>query len=298
MVARRAVHPRHVVELLKRLPKQKHGTKAADDAQLRLYSEILPGDFLNYGFFDDPDIAPEKLSLHDIQQAQLRYGRLLVAQIRDRGGAVLDAGCGMGGLLNLLVEQGFSPTALTPNSKQIKYVSSRHPTVPMIHGTFEDIPTDKFRGRFATVIMSESFQYMNLSAALGVMEKILAPGGRWILCDYFRANDRARKSGHLWADFVPALEKNNWQIVSSRDITRNALPAVGYAYMWGRRVGMPIATFVLEKLRRKRPALHYLFEEVIEQSRAYLLDQLELVNPETFARDKKYMLLTIERTAR
>jgi len=298
MVARRAVHPRHMVELLKRLPKQTHEAKAVDDVQLRLYSEILPGDFLNYGFFDEPDIAPEKLSLYDIQRAQLRYGQLLVAQIRDRDGLVLDAGCGMGGVLNLLVDQGFSPTALTPNATQIKHVRNRHPMVPTVQGRFEDIPTEKFRGQFATVIMSESFQYMKLSAALAAMEKILAPGGRWILCDYFRVNDRARKSGHVWADFVLALEKNNWQIVSSQDITRNALPTVRYVYMWGRRVGVPVAAFALEKLRRKRPALHYLFEEVIEQSCAYLLDQLELVNPETFARDKKYMMLVIERMAR
>jgi cyclopropane fatty-acyl-phospholipid synthase-like methyltransferase len=295
MVARRMLHPRHTVEWLKHLRKKPQAAKAVDDAQLKLYSEILPGDFLNYGYFDDPDIAPEKISLHDIQQAQIRYGQLLIDQIKNKNGTVLDAGCGMGGLLNLLVEQGFSPVALTPNRAQIKYISTRHPAVPMIQGKFEDIPVEKFRRHFDTVITSESFQYVNLAAGLATMERILAPGGRWILCDYFRTTDRARKSGHLWTDFLQALEKNNWRVVSEKDITRHALPAVGFVYMCGRRIGVPVAAFALGKLRRKRPALHYLFEEVIEKSNAYLLDQLELVNPETFAREKKYALLVIER---
>jgi len=295
MVAKRVAHPRHTIEWLKHLRKKPHAAKSVDDAQLKLYAEILPGDFLNYGYFDDPDIAPEKLSLHDIQQAQIRYGQLLIDQIQNRKGTVLDAGCGMGGLLNLLVEQGFSPTALTPNRAQIKYIESRHPAVPMIQGKFEDIPVEKFRRHFDTVITSESFQYVNLSAGLATMERILAPGGRWILCDYFRTTARARKSGHLWTDFVQALEKNNWRVVSEKNITRNALPTIRFIDLCARRVGLPVLNFALGKLQKKRPALHYLFEEVIETSRAYLLDQLELVNPETFAREKKYMLLVIER---
>ena len=294
MIAKRMVHPRHAVGLFKCLRKKSYAGKAVDDAQLKLYAEILPGDFLNYGYFDDPNVMPEQLSLHDIQQAQIRYGQLLINQIQDRSGPLLDAGCGMGGLLNLLVEQGFSPTALTHNRAQIQYVQGRHPTVPLVQGKFEDIPLKQYRHHFSTVITSESFQYMNLSAGLATIEQVLAPGGRWILCDYFRTCDRARK-GHLWTDFLQALEKDHWRIVSEKDITRNALPAVRYVYMWGKRVGVPVVSFALEKMRRKRPALHHLLKEVIEQSHAYLLDQLELVNPEVFAREKKYMLLVIER---
>jgi cyclopropane fatty-acyl-phospholipid synthase-like methyltransferase len=295
MVAKRVAHPRHTIEWLKRLRKKPREAKSADDAQLKLYAEILPGDFLNYGYFDDPDIAPEKLSLHDIQQAQIRYGQLLIDQIKNKKGPVLDAGCGMGGLLNLLVAQEFSPTALTPNRAQIKYISSRHPNVPLIQGKFEEIPVEKFRNHFDTVITSESFQYVKLPAGLAMMEKILAPGGRWILCDYFRTTERAHKSGHLWKDFLQALEKNGWRVVSEKDITRNALPTIRFVDLCARRVGLPVLNFALGKLQKKRPALHYLFEEVIETSHAYLLEQLELVNPETFAREKKYMLLVIER---
>jgi len=291
------LHPRHAVQLLKRLRKEDRATKAADDAQLRLYAEVLGGDFLNYGYFYTPDIPPEKLSLHDIQQAQLRYGQLLIDQIRDRDGPVLDAGCGMGGLLNLLVAQGYSPTALTPNRSQIHYVQSKHPAVPLVQVRFEQIPLEKYRRHFSTVITSESLQYMKLSEALAMLEQILAPGGRWILCDYFRTCESTRKSGHRWDDFTRALQEGKWKVVSERDITRHTLPSVGYVYMWGRRVAVPVAGFVLARLQRKRPALHYLLEEVIDEIQKYLLDHLDLVNPEIFAREKKYMLLVVERGA-
>jgi len=289
------LHPRHAVELFKCLGKKKQIHKSADDAQLRLYAEILPGDFLNYGYFDNPDIPPERLSLHDIQQAQIRYGQLLIDQIRDRKGPVLDAGCGMGGLLNLLVEQGFSSTALTPNRTQIQYLQSKHPAVPLVQGKFESIPLEKFRHFFSTVITSESFQYMKLNESLATLRQILKPDGRWILCDYFRTCESTRKSGHRWSDFTSALHEQGWKIISERDITRNALPSVGYVYMCGRRVAVPVTAFVLGKLRRKRPALHYLLEEVIDEIQQYLLDHLNLVNPEVFLREKKYMLLVIER---
>ncbi|HKS38735.1 MAG TPA: hypothetical protein VJW76_16190, partial [Verrucomicrobiae bacterium] len=147
---------------------------------------------------------------------------------------------------------------------------------------------------FSTVITSESFQYMKLDEALATLRQILKPDGRWILCDYFRTCESTRKSGHRWSDFTSAVRQHGWRIVSERDITRNALPSVGYVYMCGRRIAVPVAAFVLGKLRRKRPALHYLLEEVIDEIQQYMLDHLDLVNPEVFSREKKYMLLVIE----
>jgi hypothetical protein len=193
------------------------------------------------------------------------------------------------------VAQGYCPTALTPNRSQIQYIQSKHPSVPLVQTRLEQIPLEKYRRHFNTVITSESFQYVKLSEGLATMEQILAPGGLWILCDYFRTCESMRKSGHRWDDLTRALQNREWKIISERDITRHALPSVGYVYMWGRRVAVPLAGFMLAKLQRKRPALHYLLEEVIDEIQNYLLDQLDLVNPEIFAREKKYMLLVVER---
>ncbi len=255
----------------------------------------MPGDFLNYGYYDDPSIPPDQISLHHIQQAQIRYGQLLVNEIRDRHRPVLDAGCGMGGLLNLLVAQDFNVTALTPNHSQMKHIQVRHPHLSFIEGKFKPGTLREYGQRFGTVITSESFQYMKLEPGLKTLQHVLAPGGRWILCDYFRTAETKRRSGHQWAAFNEALVKYGWRIVSQRDITANVLPTLRYLHMLGERVGVAAADFIVGKLRRKRPALFHLTQEIIGDWRAYLTEQIETVSPEVFAREKKYMLMVMER---
>lgn len=294
-IAKRVVYPRHAVALAKCLRSPMRDRKSSHDAELKFCADVLPGDFLNYGFYDDASIPPEQISLQQIQQAQTRYGQLLVDEIRDRNRPVLDAGCGMGGLLNLLVTQGFNATALTPNHSQIEHIHARHPGVPLIEGRFDLATLQNYGERFGTVITSESFQYMKLVPGLKTLQHALAPGGRWILCDYFRIAETRRRSGHQWMDFNRALTARGWKVVSQRDITANVLPTLRYLHMLGERVGMAAADFIVGKIRRKRPALHHLIEEVVGDWRAYLSDQVQTVNPDVFVREKKYMLMVMER---
>lgn len=270
-------------------------SKSVDDASLKLYGQILPGGFLNYGYSEDPARPPEKIDIDAIQQAQVRYGERLVDLVQDKESRVLDAGCGMGGLVGLLLKRGLQPTALTPNRTQVRRVHEDFPGVPMIEGRLEEIPLPEFRHTFGTVITAESFQYMKLPIALEVIEQILKPGGRWILCEYFRITPAAHKSGHLWNDFTAALEQRGWRIVSQQDITANVLPTIAFAHMFGQRFGLPIAQFVTERLERKRPALHFLLQDVIGELRAQMQSQLDVVDPAIFVQEKKYMTLVIER---
>src|SRR5688572_14281368 len=106
-MAKRLIHPRYTLGFIRCFKHREACGKDVDDAQLKLYAEILPGDFLNYGFYDNPSLPPEQLSLQDIQEAQIRYGQLLIDAIREPSRPVLDVGCGMGGLLNLLVAQKY-----------------------------------------------------------------------------------------------------------------------------------------------------------------------------------------------
>jgi hypothetical protein len=168
------------------------------------------------------------------------------------------------------------------------------PAVPLIEGRLEKIPLPEFRHAFGTVITSESFQYMKLGEALDVIQQILKPGGRWILCDYFRTSAAARESGHLWTDFTAAIEVRGWHIVSQQDITANVLPSIAFAHMFGQRFGLPAAQFAADRLERKRPALNFLLQDVIGKLRGNLQSQLDVVDPVIFAREKKYMTLVIE----
>jgi cyclopropane fatty-acyl-phospholipid synthase-like methyltransferase len=269
--------------------------KSADDAQLKLYGQLLPAGFLNYGYSDDPTRPPEKMCLHDIEQAQLRYATRLADLVSDQENRILDSGCGMGGLTGLLLQRGLKPTALTPNRTQIKNIRTVYPTVPLIEGKLEQIPLPEHRHAFGTVITSESFQYVNLAQGLAVMEQILRPRGRWILCDYFRTETSSHPSGHRWNEFTAALEKSGWRITHQEDITAHVLPTIAYVNMWAHRVGLPVAQFAAERLERKRPALHYILQDVIFKAREKIQGHLDIVDPTVFAREKRYLTLVIER---
>ncbi|HKW30426.1 MAG TPA: class I SAM-dependent methyltransferase, partial [Verrucomicrobiae bacterium] len=161
--------PRNWGPFLQSFRRRNGNHKAADDAQLKLYSQILPGGFLNYGYHEDTSLSPEKMSLDAIQRAQTRYGERLVDLVEEATGPVLDAGCGMGGLVQLLLQRGFAPTALTPNRAQIRHMRTTFPAVPLIEGRLEQIPLDTFQSYFQTVITSESFQYMDLRSTPGII---------------------------------------------------------------------------------------------------------------------------------
>lgn len=296
-VAKKLIYPRRLLKLLRLATKSKRPHKAVDDVQLKLYSQILPGDFLHYGYFDDPSIAPEALSLYDIQRAQLRYAELLLEQISDKDAPVFDIGCGMGGLLNLLLEKGFSPVALTPDRREAEYIKQKYPTIPLIEGKFEAMSERSYQHFFGTVVTSESLQYLKLDKALPTVDRLLRPGGRWVVSDYFRISEAAeRKSGHRWEQFLKKLQETSCEIVYQQDITKNVLPMLAYVDMWGRRAGFPLFSFSIEKLQKKHPAIYFLLEEAIQDLKGYINDHLDLVSPEIFAREKKYMLLVIEKT--
>lgn len=291
----RVIVPSNWSPLWDRLRRPKVRGKSADDAQLKLYGQLLPSGFLNYGYSDDPTRPPEKMCLHDIELAQLCYATRLADLVTDREHRILDSGCGMGGLTGLFLQRGLQPTALTPNRTQIKHIRTTYPHVPLIEGKLEQIPLPEFHHVFGTVITSESFQYVNLAQGLAVLEQILRPGGRWILCDYFRSATSTHHSGHRWNEFTTALEKNGWRITYQEDITAHVLPTIAFVNMWARRVGLPVVQFTTERLERKRPALHYILQDLICKAREQLQGHLDIVDPTVFAREKKYLTLVIER---
>ena len=293
-VLRRALNPVHVARAAKRQWNRRPVRRAHDDAQLKLYSQILSSDFLHYGYFDDPSRPPEEISLGEMTRAQTRYAELILEPVTDRDAPVLDVGCGMGGLSRMLLERGFETVALTPNRTQAAHVRAAHAGARVLECKLEDLPTGDHRQRFGTVITAESLQYLKLDRAVPVIEQVLKPGGRWVICDYFRLEPAHEKSGHDWAQFVALVESRGWRPRLMTDITPNVLPTLRYVHMWASRLGLPLFDFVTLRLRRKQPALHYMLEEALGLLTRSARDTFEAVNPATFARQKKYMLLVLE----
>lgn len=294
-ILKKAVHPKHLWAAIKLQRKKDKLARAYDDPQLKLIAQICPGDFLNYGHFDNTELQARDISVNDILLAQTRNAELVVELIEDASSPILDVGCGMGGITRLLLERGMNPVALSPNRYQIKNLKSRYPQVPLIEAKFEEMPVAAHMHRFGTIITSESLQYLKSDLALPLMGKLLKPGGRWIACDFFRVGEAGDKSGHIWGDFERRLQQSGWKIAYQQDHTLNVLPLLRYIYMLGNDVLRPIAEFAFEKLREKQPGLHYLLEEATEELNRKTDENLNVINPELFAASKKYMLLAMER---
>jgi len=293
----RGLHPKHFLRYLKLSKKKQSNDRHEFDAQLKLYAQILPGDFLHYGYFDQPDVPPERISLHDIQQAQLRYAHLILRQLENRDNEVLDVGCGTGGLINLLIQNGFKVTGLTPDRFQIQYISEKYPPAQLIRAKFQNIDIDSYRKHFGTIINSESLQYIALDKAIAIVKQILKTDGRWIVADYFRTGQSMEKSGHLWDEFHTKIKAAGFNIFHEQEITQNIYPTLAYVHMWGEKLGLPLLEYLVGKFKQKHPRLHYIFNDVLLELHSYLDKKLDLVNPEIFIRDKKYMLITLQLTA-
>jgi SAM-dependent methyltransferase len=291
------VNPVSLVKIIRLQRNRKKIDRKRDDAQLKLYSQILVGDFLHYGYFDDPKKDPAEMSLNDLYRAQKRYAEIILEKVTNTTDEILDIGCGMGGLTKMMLEKGWKPSALTPDKTQMHYLREKYPDTPKYHCKLEEFPADENIQRYGTLITSESLQYLRLDEALPLMHKILKPGGIWIACDYFRIGDAHEKSGHNWDAFREKLGKYGWEMIDDRDITPNILPTISYVHMLGQRILLPFMNFGIEKFQVKAPGIHYACESAIPKIMDKTDKYMKIVDPEIFVKQKMYRLMVFRHKA-
>jgi cyclopropane fatty-acyl-phospholipid synthase-like methyltransferase len=273
---------------------RKRVERVYDDAQLKLYHKIMPGDFLHYGYFKDPNIKPGDISLNQFYQAQLVYAEQLIDRITDTANPILDVGCGMGGLLRIMNERKMNAIGLTPDINQIKHITNTYPNKTM-HCRFEDMPSGEYEQHFGTVLTSESLQYLNLDIALPTIQKILKHGGKWIACDYFKFGEAHEKSGHNFQEFLKKLDANGFQITFQQDITPHILPTISFVHLWATQVVVPLKDFGVEKMQVKAPGIYYALQNVFPRIDQKIQKNIDTIDPAIFAKQKQYILMQIER---
>lgn len=287
--------PQHWLKAHKRKNKQPVSRGAADP-QLQLYDRILQTDFLHYGYFDDPDLGGSSISFDMLRHAQIRYAEHLLDTMQaPKNSRVLDVGCGMGGLLNMLVRRGYHPTGLTPDKNQIQYIQHKQPDVPLIHARFQDIDAASYQGAFETIIFSESFQYIDASTALHICDGLLNKGNEIIIVDYFRTGDAHEASGHRWAAFEKILNDAPFTMTHREDISDHIRATLNFAHFLATRFGQSLFAFLTTKLEQKHPAKHYFLEELLEEWEKKLSDNIKTIDPGHFCDTKRYYLLRLEK---
>jgi cyclopropane fatty-acyl-phospholipid synthase-like methyltransferase len=286
--------PVHLFQIIKLQRNRKKTERVYDDAQLKLYHKIMPGDFLHYGYFTDPAVHPGEISLHQFYRAQLQYAENLLQHISDTENDILDVGCGMGGLLKLMNEKNWKAIGVTPDKNQTKYIRETYPNA--IHECrFEDFPAVDFTNHFGTIITSESLQYLQLDIALSIIQQTMKQGGKWIACDYFKLGEAGEKSGHNFALFVEKLKANGFKITFQQDITPHILPTIAFVHIWAKQVVLPLKDFGVEKIKVKAPGIFYALQNAMPQIDAKIQKNIDTIDPVLFAKHKQYLLMVIER---
>ena len=295
-VLKRAVHPGHLWTAAKLHKNRKANRRAFDDTRLAMYAKFLPDGYLHYGYFEDVDRQPREMSLNDLTRAQTRYADRLLELVGPTTGAVLDVGCGMGGLSRMLQARGASPVALTPDKLQAAHIAKTLPGVPVIRSKFEALSAEEHAGRYDAVVTSESLQYLKLDKALPLLAGILKPGGAWVASDYFQTKTATDDpTCHNYKAFQDRVRDAGWRVTFEQDITANVLPTLAFLHMLATQFGLPLMNFGILRLRRKQPGLHHLLAGLFAQVDGVIADNLGLVDPVQFARDRQYMLLKLER---
>ena len=269
--------------------------KSSYDLELYLYSKILNNNMLHWGYFENTEVEPDEISLKQIGEAQHRYANNILDQIADKKQPVLDVGCGMGGLAELMLEQSMDVEVLTPNKNQIAYINSRLPKLTAHRSKFEDfVPTKKY----GTIINSESLQYIKLDDAFLKVDTSILPNARWIITDYFRINDNEKNHGsHRLEDFKEHVSKHGWNILVEKDMTLNVLPTIRFVNLYINRFLIPIKHYGFEKLRYKKGGLFYLTGRLRDKIDSKIAKERASVDPEVFVKDKKYLFIVLEKKA-
>ena len=276
--------------------------------------KLLGLDHLHYGYWEESD----KLSLGGLIKAQERYTDLLLSTLKghlDAGdnSRILDVGCGTGSILCRLLKEGYTTDGVIPSDYLYGVVNEKlaalrkknpHLRSRIFHCGFEDLPVESLDGKYDMVFFSESFQYVRSSAAYPVLDAILKPTGRVLICDFFKLDAGTDNAlfggGHRLSSFYARLQEREWRILLDRDITANMSPSIELLEKLMKRRAVPALGILDEFLAASYPLAYRTF-------RLALRPQLQKMRKKYFAgsrtrgnfeKHKSYRLLVLEREKR
>lgn len=203
---------------------------------LVLGQQLLDVDDMHYGLWE-PDLT---ISFKNLAEAQQRYTDQLFSSINELGltsPKVLDIGCGTGHCLAQMLDKGFQADGLVPAPGFAKLVNEKLAKRPDKKATlftipFEEFPADDYLHAYDIALFSESFQYIPVEKSFPILQKIVRPGGRIIICDFFKTEntgdgqkgDGSFGGGHQWETFEKQLAESPFKVLKNEDITAKMSP--------------------------------------------------------------------------
>lgn len=261
-----------------------------DDVGLRFYLEVLGLEHLHYGFWDEADA----LTLDGLRTAQKRYLDRLLALIPPGVERVLDVGCGAGGNARVLRERGYEVEGLSPDASHGERF--RAATGCDFHQCrFEDFRSE---GHFDLVLMSESAQYVPLAQLFPAVERVLTPGGRLLLSDYFplvKDGSYLVKSGHLLSDFLSVAESAGFALEHEEDITERVAPTLDFACQLVDQYLFPTVRLALLRGSQKKPRLTRAAVRFLRKRLRRVDARMENIDSRLFREKKRYLIYRLVR---
>ena len=274
---------------------------------LVLAQQLLGVDDLHYGLWDE-DL---ELKFANIGIAQQRYTDQILNALPpavDGGVRVVDIGCGTGHILAQMLDRGYQADAVSPApelSKRVQERLAQRPgnTARLFECKFEDFPVEERTGYYDAALFSESFQYISLEHSLPRLQRILKPGGRVVICDFFktehagdgRPGDRSFGGGHAMSEFYEKIKDSAFEIEHDEDITKKVSPNLKLLNDLLMDKLKPAGSTLDRYLRDNKPFIAWLIRTFFRKK----LDKLNYKyfsghrSPEVFERYKTYHLIVL-----
>jgi len=263
--------------------KRARGTQGA----LRLYMDVLGLEHLHYGLWNGGPVTFDGL-----KAAQENYTDHLIGLMGTQAVSVLDCGCGTGATALKLGARGFEVEGLTPDAYQHETFIART-DLPCHKARFQEFQPTR---AYDLVLMSESCGYIPTNQLFQSVRRV-APGGTWLVADYFslyKDGSKLSKSGHLLSQFLAEAAAAGLELEYEEDITDKVTPTLDLARTTLDEKALPAARMLGEWLADRYPILYppifktakFLLRKPIAKAEV----QRILIDSEAFRSAKRYMI--------
>ena len=255
---------------------------------LRFYHEVVGLDHLHYGLWDgDP------IDLDGLRVAQERYVLHLLDLVPSGVRSVLDVGGGTGAVASRFWDAGYEIEGVSPDPYLNERFRERLPFAACHLARFQEFEPTR---RYDLVLMSESAQYVWLDHLFPSVARA-APGGHLLVADYFTVPEAAddggplAESGHRLDAFLAEAKRWGFRLEHREDVTDRVTPTLEIVRRWIERFGEPTVRLAADVLAARYPRLWKLARRLFGNRWRRLERRRAIVDPEAFARAKRYLML-------